>query len=83
MCWMIPGVGYPVTNLDRDASRRSPAGRALGQMVYDAESDRLILFGGFDAALQPLDDVWAYDFNTDSWEQVAEVGRSLEPEHGL
>jgi N-acetylneuraminic acid mutarotase len=40
-------------------------------MVYDAESDRVILFGGLDAADQPLDDVWAYDYNTDSWEQVA------------
>jgi len=48
-----------------------PAGRSLGQVVYDAESDRVILFGGVDATLQPLDDVWAYDFNTDSWEQVA------------
>jgi CubicO group peptidase (beta-lactamase class C family) len=48
-----------------------PAGRIFGQMVYDAESDRAVLFGGTDAANQPLGDVWAYDFNTDSWEQVA------------
>jgi CubicO group peptidase (beta-lactamase class C family)/N-acetylneuraminic acid mutarotase len=48
-----------------------PAGRGWGQMVYDAQSDRVILFGGTDAAIQPLDDVWAYDFNTDTWEQVA------------
>jgi CubicO group peptidase (beta-lactamase class C family) len=48
-----------------------PAGRSFGQMVYDAESDRVILFGGTDSAHQPLGDVWAYDFNTDSWEQAA------------
>ena len=48
-----------------------PAGRTFGQMVYDSESDRVILFGGTDAANQPLSDVWAYDFNADSWEQVA------------
>ena len=48
-----------------------PTGRGWGEMVYDAESDRAILFGGQDAALQPLSDAWAYDFNTDSWEQVA------------
>ncbi len=48
-----------------------PAGRFFGQMVYDTESDRVILFGGLDDTLQPLSDVWVYDFNTDSWEQVA------------
>lgn len=47
-----------------------PAGRVFGQMVYDAESDRVILAGGTDALEQPLGDVWAYDFNTDSWEQI-------------
>jgi len=48
-----------------------PSGRITGQMVYDAESDRVILFGGTDAMHQALGDVWTYDFNTDSWEQVA------------
>jgi CubicO group peptidase (beta-lactamase class C family) len=47
-----------------------PAGRITGQMVYDTESDRVILFGGTDVTHQALGDVWAYDFNTDSWEQV-------------
>jgi CubicO group peptidase (beta-lactamase class C family) len=48
-----------------------PTGRFFGQMTYDTESDRVILFGGVDAVQQPLGDVWAYDFNTDSWEQLA------------
>ena len=48
-----------------------PAGRLFGKMVYDAESDRVILFGGVDATQQPLGDAWAYDFNADSWEQLA------------
>jgi CubicO group peptidase (beta-lactamase class C family) len=53
-----------------------PAGRMAGEMVYDAESDRVILFGGTDATHQALGDVWAYDFNTDSWEQVASGPRA-------
>ncbi len=48
----------------------SPAGRNFGGMAYDAESDRIILVGG--SSYSPSDDpsVWAYDYNSDSWEQM-------------
>jgi hypothetical protein len=41
-------------------------------MVYDTESDRIILFGGVDATyLGATSTCWAYDFNTDTWTEQA------------
>lgn len=42
----------------------SPSPRFMHAMAYDAESDRVILFGGIFKA-QP--ETWAYDFNADTW----------------
>jgi hypothetical protein len=41
----------------------------VGQrIVYDAESDRIIMFGGFELAKYKfVDETWAYDFNEDEW----------------
>ncbi len=46
---------------------RRPSARADHAMAYDAESDRVILFGGLIVNRQPASDTWAYDFNTNSW----------------
>ena len=41
-------------------------------MAYDSESDRMILFGGVYTTLASLsDETWAYDYNTDTWTQMA------------
>jgi hypothetical protein len=53
----------------------SPAARGFHGMVYDPESDRILLWGGILEGTAgiltqnpPLDpDVWAYDYNTDTW----------------
>ena len=47
----------------------SPAGRAYYGMTYDAQIDRVIVFGG-DVNMTPRADTWTYDFNTDTWEEV-------------
>ena len=45
-----------------------PSTRANHDMVYDTESDRIILFGG----VGPGDTItYAYDFNTDTWTKQA------------
>lgn len=47
----------------------SPPPRVGHAMAYDAESDRIVLFSGWDGP--PLlfgpGDTWAYDFNTNTW----------------
>jgi hypothetical protein len=49
----------------------SPPARCCFPMAYDAESDRVIMFGGvFDADAEKDKHVWAYDYNSNSWEQL-------------
>lgn len=45
----------------------APQGRKRNPMVYDEESDRVILFGGWLGENDVLDDTWSYDFNTNTW----------------
>ena len=45
----------------------SPTPRFETDMVYDAESDRLILFGGLTSGFVLLRQTWAYDLNTNTW----------------
>ena len=40
------------------------------RMAYDAESDRVIFFGGGTGAATSFDDTWAYDHNTDTWTEM-------------
>ena len=52
----------------------SPTHRGDQQMVYDARSDRGILFGGITGELGNFtryDETWAYDFDTNAWTQLS------------
>ena len=48
-----------------------PTRRAAAELAYDAESDRVILFGGANEVLWGLNDTWAYDYNTNTWTEMA------------
>ena len=63
---------------ERNWERRNPAdgpsGRCGHGMVYDSQSDRTILFGGFGCTSVDdpmLNDTWSYSYNSDSWTQHA------------
>jgi hypothetical protein len=44
-------------------------------MVYVPEIDRVVLFGGVTGpGEEPLDDTWAYDFETDTWVELNPIG---------
>ena len=45
-----------------------PSARDNHVMAYDAESDRMILFGG--RAGSGSDETWAYDFDNDTWTKM-------------
>jgi len=47
-----------------------PSARFAHAMAYDADSDRVILFGGWTGTGQSTE-TWAYDQNTDTWTNVA------------
>lgn len=53
----------------------SPFGLIGARMVYDSESDRMILFGGLDAkSLAGVRDTWAYDYETNTWQNLQPAG---------
>jgi N-acetylneuraminic acid mutarotase len=50
---------------------KGPANHLGARLAYDAESDRIILFGGLDiAAYRGLNDTWAFEFNTNTWTEM-------------
>ena len=46
-----------------------PLGRYWGNLAYDPNRNRLVLFGGHGAT--EFDDTWAYDIDTGEWEQAS------------
>lgn len=52
----------------KPGKERRPLRRDYNAMVYDAKSDRLILFGGYPAYLGA--ETWAYDYNTNTWTKL-------------
>jgi len=50
----------------------SPSNLKGAQMVYDVESDRMILFGGWAATLSGngFNDTWAFDYDTNTWTKM-------------
>jgi len=51
----------------------APSPRADFGMVYDSQSDRVILFGGY--AGYDIDETWSYDFETNSWTNMNPASR--------
>ncbi len=51
-----------------------PLKLASHNLAYDAESDRVVLFGG-DANPLISDETWAYDLNTNTWTDLSPDGR--------
>ncbi|MHA2116965.1 MAG: Kelch repeat-containing protein, partial [Candidatus Thorarchaeota archaeon] len=49
----------------------APIGRVGSGMVYDSESDRIIMFGGTSLTTGYYDDTWAYDIESDTWTQMS------------
>src|SRR3990170_2882822 len=58
--WSRDGVPVP-----EPGAFEAPSARWNARMAYDAESDRVILFGGFTGGYS--DETWAYDANTNGW----------------
>ena len=65
----VPPTASP-TPSPSPTPRSIPDARGYHHMVYDAESDRIILFGGSRGGRPDLNDTWAYDFNTSTWEKM-------------
>ncbi|MFX0009779.1 MAG: Kelch repeat-containing protein [Candidatus Hermodarchaeota archaeon] len=63
-------VGNPGSNTWQKMSPvLAPPARMSYGMAYDSESDRTILFGGYSGSIF-FNDTWAYDYNTNTWEEL-------------
>jgi N-acetylneuraminic acid mutarotase len=77
------------TWVNMQPATEAPFGLNGAGMAYDAESDRMILFGGVDAEainageIKWFDDTWAYDFDSNTWTKmepaVSPPGRCFYP----
>lgn len=57
----------PKTSLAASIHMASLPPRGGHAMVYDSANEKGILFGGTSAAIQALDDTWAYDYSINAW----------------
>jgi len=78
---------YEMRRWEKMNPLQTPKTRAGHRMAYDKESDRLILFGGFEAknVNSPVyDETWAYDYNSDTWTLMApEMSPPRRMYHGM
>ena len=59
------------TNTWKEMKYEGPKRHHGCSLAYDSESDRIILFGGYNASDSSFfQDTWAYDYNTDSWTEM-------------
>jgi len=67
------GVSEQEREFSISATPINHSGRVGPMMSYDSESDRTIIFGGYDYdGSNPLSDqTWAYDLNTDSYSNMS------------
>lgn len=54
--------------------KSSPSPRGMYATAYDTESDRVLLWGGFTGTEENDVAMWAYDYNTDTWERLENSG---------
>jgi hypothetical protein len=80
--WALSLSGTPAWTKISPAAG-GPGGRYAHTSVYDAGSDRLVLFGGLDAAGNPKNDVWALSLSgTPAWTQLTPAGTPPSARYG-
>lgn len=62
---------YNMNNWTEVSPTFAPSPRFAASMTYDSESDRVILFGGVSiSAGVEYNDTWAFDLETNTWEEM-------------
>ena len=54
-------------------SDTAPSERAWHAMAYDSAADKIVLFGGGPDKLNPTDETWIYDPQTNEWTDMTPV----------
>ncbi len=68
---------YETNTWANRAPSANPPARFDHRMVYDSESDKVILVGGIGLGGNVLDDVWAYDYTSNTWTERASLPSDL------
>ena len=61
---------YPENEWIEHSADPRPAGRYWGNVVYDPDENRIVLFGGHGS--REFDDTWSYDVSTYTWEPATQ-----------
>ncbi len=70
--WALQGAKVQWVRMGTGNREAPSAGRFGPRMAYDAQSDRIILFGGWNLTDQTFPrDTWAYDYNTNTWRKMS------------
>lgn len=76
---------YNTDTWEEMSPENPPSPRGMYATAYDAESDRVLLWGGFTGTEEDDVRMWAYDYNTDTWEGLENVDGPQEhhERHGM
>jgi hypothetical protein len=72
--WRFNGAAW--TLMTADGAAGSPPARSQAGVTWDFGRNRLVVFGGSDAAGTELGDTWEWDPSTNVWTDVTPVGPS-------
>jgi len=72
--WKFDGTTW--TQMTADGAVGSPPARFQAGVTWDFARNRLVVFGGFDAAGAELGDTWEWDPGTNTWANVTPAGAS-------
>jgi N-acetylneuraminic acid mutarotase len=70
--------GYNTNTWEKMAPAVSPPGCYYHAMAYDTGADRIIIWCGTGTNPVDVSNVWAYDYNTDTWEALESSGAPQE-----
>lgn len=62
---------WTIVSVDAQTNDGWPSDRNTIPVVYDSDSDRTIMFGGWTGTFESLGDTLAYDLNENSWENMS------------
>lgn len=77
--WTFNGTNWSQVTV----SGASPPARTLHGMAYNADDNKLYLFGGRDSTGSEPADLWTFDPAASSWTEIAATGPAARQAHGL
>jgi len=71
LTWTLAGVTNVVGTV--------PEARYGHSMIYDHERNQVFMFGGFNADHKPLNDIWSYTHENDTWTEITSFQDAQRP----